>query len=205
MKSKEVLLVDEQRKITIINEIRYWKDNHLLPEHYCDFLMALYTEGEQDKADALSNSADTEAVLAKKRNGKVEKRAKEKMVLPHLYALVMVSLIPMMLVVRFLTPFSPLLDLGVALTAFGLASLFYYISVKIPTLSANYTLTVYMMSILMISLVILDVYQQGLISLISAIIPQFILWIYLIIKKKDRWLLALTILIVLTAGISLLF
>lgn len=204
MKSKEVLLVDEQRKITIINEIRYWKDNHLLPEHYCDFLMALYTEGEQDKADALSKSEGTDALLAKKRNIKVEKRAKEKMFLPHLYALVMVSLIPIILVARFLIPFSPRLDLGIAITAFLLASLFYYISVKIPILSANYTLTVYMMSILMISLVVLDVYNQGVVSLVIMIIPQFILWIYLIVKKKDKWLMALTVLIILTASIGLL-
>jgi hypothetical protein len=37
--------MDETRKQIIIKEIDYWKEHHLLPEHYCDFLMALYTEG----------------------------------------------------------------------------------------------------------------------------------------------------------------
>src|SRR4051812_44543873 len=37
--------MDENRKQIIIKEIGYWKNNKLLPEHYCDFLMALYTEG----------------------------------------------------------------------------------------------------------------------------------------------------------------
>ncbi|PKC51915.1 hypothetical protein RhiirA1_482678 [Rhizophagus irregularis] len=34
------------RKQIILNEILFWKQNKLLPEHYCDFLMTLYTEGE---------------------------------------------------------------------------------------------------------------------------------------------------------------
>ena len=33
------------RKQIIINEIIYWKKNRMLPEHYCDFLLALYTKG----------------------------------------------------------------------------------------------------------------------------------------------------------------
>lgn len=36
----------DEHRLTIINEIKYWKQSKLLPEHYCDFLLALYTEGE---------------------------------------------------------------------------------------------------------------------------------------------------------------
>ncbi len=39
--------MDEKRKEIIIKEIKYWKKSNLLPEHYCDFLYTLYTEGEQ--------------------------------------------------------------------------------------------------------------------------------------------------------------
>lgn len=38
--------MDEQRKETIIREIKYWKQTNLLPETYCDFLLTLYTEGD---------------------------------------------------------------------------------------------------------------------------------------------------------------
>ena len=38
--------MNESRKQVIINEIIYWKKNRVLPEHYCDFLLALYTKGE---------------------------------------------------------------------------------------------------------------------------------------------------------------
>ncbi|MED3661541.1 hypothetical protein NST62_07305 [Ureibacillus sp. FSL K6-8385] len=38
--------MDDPKKEIILNEILFWKRHKLLPEHYCDFLMALYTEGE---------------------------------------------------------------------------------------------------------------------------------------------------------------
>lgn len=36
----------KQRIEIIIKEINYWKTHKLLPKVYCDFLLALYTEGE---------------------------------------------------------------------------------------------------------------------------------------------------------------
>ncbi|RSK27875.1 hypothetical protein EJF36_13860 [Bacillus sp. HMF5848] len=38
--------MDNSRKQIIIHEITYWKQSKLLPDHYCDFLLALYSEGE---------------------------------------------------------------------------------------------------------------------------------------------------------------
>ncbi|MFS0861589.1 hypothetical protein [Fredinandcohnia sp. 179-A 10B2 NHS] len=38
--------MNHDRKKIIINEIIYWKNNKLLPEAYCNFLLTLYTEGE---------------------------------------------------------------------------------------------------------------------------------------------------------------
>ena len=45
-----------QRKQIILNEIKFWKQNKLLPEHYCDFLMTLYTEGEHVAPDLKGNA-----------------------------------------------------------------------------------------------------------------------------------------------------
>ncbi|MGV3467301.1 MAG: PucC family protein [Heyndrickxia sp.] len=46
MELQDVLQMNSSRKEIIINEITYWKQHQMLPEHYCDFLLALYTEGE---------------------------------------------------------------------------------------------------------------------------------------------------------------
>jgi hypothetical protein len=39
--------MSDNRKEIIVKEIYYWKETKLLPEQYCNFLLALYTEGEQ--------------------------------------------------------------------------------------------------------------------------------------------------------------
>lgn len=39
--------MENQRKKIIINEILFWKKNKLLPDQYCNFLMTLYSEGEE--------------------------------------------------------------------------------------------------------------------------------------------------------------
>jgi hypothetical protein len=41
--------MNEHRKNIIIKEILYWKENRMLPEQYCDFLLTLYTEGNRPK------------------------------------------------------------------------------------------------------------------------------------------------------------
>lgn len=41
--------MNAQRKKIIMAEIYYWKQNKLLPEHYCDFLLTLYTQGDHDE------------------------------------------------------------------------------------------------------------------------------------------------------------
>lgn len=37
----------QDKKEIIISEILLWKENHMLPPHYCDYLLALYTQGEE--------------------------------------------------------------------------------------------------------------------------------------------------------------
>jgi len=40
-------MTNDPKKQIILNEILFWKQNKLLPEQYCDFLLTLYTEGEE--------------------------------------------------------------------------------------------------------------------------------------------------------------
>lgn len=52
--------MNAQRKKIIMTEINYWKQNKLLPEHYCDFLITLYTQGDNELEVSVN-----EAVLSK--------------------------------------------------------------------------------------------------------------------------------------------
>lgn len=59
-----------QRKETILNEILFWKENNLLPEHYCDFLSTLYAEGEELASTELKIGSKN-AILSKERSNKL--------------------------------------------------------------------------------------------------------------------------------------
>ena len=48
--------MSNQRKQIILNEITFWKKNKLLPEQYCDFLMTLYTEGNNEDEKRIANA-----------------------------------------------------------------------------------------------------------------------------------------------------
>ncbi|PMC39656.1 hypothetical protein CJ195_07005 [Bacillus sp. UMB0899] len=54
--------MNTEKKEIIIKEIQYWKGNKLLPDTYCDFLLALYTEGNHHDEKTVINST--------KKNGK---------------------------------------------------------------------------------------------------------------------------------------
>lgn len=75
--------MDEIRKKIIVNEIHYWKNNKMLPEQYCNYLLALYTEG--------TDSDVTEQVTTKTR-GKI-----------HLHYFAVIPLILMALFVIYFT------------------------------------------------------------------------------------------------------
>lgn len=62
--------MQDQRKKIIVNEIEHWRKNHLLPEHYCIFLLNLYTEGERavQKTDAGAQAAAGSAVASAFKN-----------------------------------------------------------------------------------------------------------------------------------------
>ncbi|GAE33412.1 hypothetical protein [Halalkalibacter akibai] len=56
--------MDKQRKEIILKEIKYWKETKLLPEKYCDFLITLYTEGDQaDNESSIKKNSPLQAIL----------------------------------------------------------------------------------------------------------------------------------------------
>ncbi|WP_342505214.1 hypothetical protein [Sporosarcina sp. FSL K6-2383] len=56
--------MNQQRKRIIISEIKYWKQNKLLPAHYCDFLITLYAQGEEGNNQEVKVS---ESILVKEK------------------------------------------------------------------------------------------------------------------------------------------
>ena len=59
-----------QRKQIIVNEIAFWKQNKMLPDHYCDFLTSLYTGGAEELVKPVDGKY---SVLAKERRASIRK------------------------------------------------------------------------------------------------------------------------------------
>lgn len=47
--------MDETKKKIIIQEINSWKESRMLPEQYCNYLLALYSQGEAQPAPSVKN------------------------------------------------------------------------------------------------------------------------------------------------------
>jgi len=109
-KSEGERIMDQQRKKTIVQEIEHWQRSKLLPDRYCDFLLNLYAdEQEEDRSSARMSGRAAQAVLTA--SGK-----------QWLLAIVFFSLI--CFVVLHFTAFHPLLQIGVSAAAFVLLLLY---------------------------------------------------------------------------------
>ncbi|UCZ54515.1 hypothetical protein LGQ02_07065 [Bacillus shivajii] len=82
--------MDERKKI-IVNEIKYWRKNKLLPATYCNFLLQLYSEGTED--------------VGHERNNK-QKRSMLKYIKPFTHSVFLLAMITLTFLVIYFTQFS---------------------------------------------------------------------------------------------------
>ncbi|GIN70959.1 hypothetical protein J14TS2_14340 [Bacillus sp. J14TS2] len=58
----------DDKKTVLLHEINFWKEHKILPEHYCDYLIALYTQGDENqqpkKRKRNKNMFQWEAILS---------------------------------------------------------------------------------------------------------------------------------------------
>ncbi|MEK4486499.1 hypothetical protein MHH81_13040 [Psychrobacillus sp. FSL H8-0484] len=150
-----------QRKQIILNEIAFWKKNKLLPEHYCDFLTALYAQGE-----LVEQEKPTKAVLSKE---------KKNLLLPVaigiLTGLLLVALIFMSTAVLI-----PIIASGIAVFAF------LYIAIKLAKTKSIMTPLLFVFSALLLlglSFKVWEIYFDNYpLLLIGLIIGNCLLWLF---------------------------
>lgn len=154
-----------QRKQIILNEIAFWKHNKLLPEHYCDFLTALYAQGENAEAEEKENSS--KAVLAKEKS----KKRFIYMILGIITSILLASLI-------FITTlaFIPIIIAGIVVISF------LYISFKVAINKSIMTPVLLVCSALLllaVSFKVWDAYFTDYpLVLIGLIIGNCIIWLF---------------------------
>jgi len=86
-------MADDRTRI-IVKEIKYWKEHKLLPQAQCDFLLALYTKGEE---------YESSTTIKKKKNT----------VYQYIQLILLVLLIPFSFLVVYFTQFNSILQLGI--------------------------------------------------------------------------------------------
>ncbi|WP_419959039.1 hypothetical protein [Psychrobacillus sp. BM2] len=154
-----------QRKQIIMNEIAFWKKNRLLPEHYCDFLLALYAQGENQEDEQVENSS--KAVLANKQ--------KNKIILYIIVGLLTVLLLASMFIVT-TAIFIPIILVAIAILSF------LYIAIKLVRNKSVMAPLLFVFSALLLlalSFKIWDVYfGDNPLILIGLIFGNCLLWLF---------------------------
>lgn len=154
-----------QRKQIILNEITFWKQNKLLPEHYCDFLIALYAQGEMTEIEEKETSS--KAILAKDGKNKTI-----------LYTILGVITAILMALLIFVTSFVflPIIVSGIAIF------IFLYIAIKIAKNKTIFSPLLMVCSALLLLAISFKVWEAYFMShplvLICLIIGNCIIWLF---------------------------
>ncbi|SER83027.1 hypothetical protein [Psychrobacillus sp. OK032] len=154
-----------QRKQIILNEIAFWKKNKLLPEHYCDFLTALYAQGEGVEDERKEKYS--QALLAKENKNKT-------------FLYVILGFVTVLLIASLIldatAAFIPIIATGIAIC------LFLYIAIKLAKTKSIMTPLLFVFSALLllgISFKVWDVYFiEYPLVLIGFMIGNCLIWLF---------------------------
>lgn len=163
--------MEDERRAIIITEIKYWKEHKLLPEQYCDYLLALYTEGE-----------DESKVLAQNR--------KRISILERFQIVLLYSLLPLAFIVIYFTEFQnhlQLIILGIFLSYSGWLSINYKDHTNRIYFHSAFIISLFLFLLLCIMLTeVIFVHQSILMFVIAS---NFIFWVLLGYVFKYKYLM----------------
>ncbi len=168
--------MDWQRKAIIIGEIKYWKDNRLLPAAYCDYLLALYTKGEEEETTSKSSQF-------KKRN-----------LLTLIFLALNVLIAPGIAFFIIYAPIDLMATTGLLFLALVMSLGLSFIAWKHYRIEENYIILVLLLNLLILSMIVINQWVTQSIIALGIIYLQLIIWIFLGVKLKNNWLLFIGIL-----------
>jgi len=177
------LWMSNQRTKTIINEIHYWKEHNLLPDVFCDFLLALYTEGEGDTLDKQINPEHPERF--------------------HVSSFVQLIMTTMTLILSIVVAYNNeinsflqfILLVGLLLLCFWM-----YILLKNRLLS-QIALIILLIMVLNISIYVIQHFFNSLWMLNTTVLLNFVVWLSIGYRQSEKYLRLLGVLgLVLTIG-----
>lgn len=147
--------MDEKRKAIIVNEIMTWKENRMLPEQYCDYLLTLYTEGNHPQQS---------------KSKKIKKAFQKQYILPLL-------LIPIYVFFFYFTELSFDLQMGLAsiILLCGLALTVYFFK-KGMTFQISLVISALLLLLLSVEIIV-HFFPKGIFTLNVVLIGNCLLWL----------------------------
>ncbi|TYS68771.1 hypothetical protein FZC76_07455 [Sutcliffiella horikoshii] len=175
--------MNNHRKETIIKEIDYWKRNRLLPDQYCDYLLALYTEGEAVNQTAKGS----------------------KKLFPLFFACLISLLVPITFLVIYFTEMPVHLQM-LLVTFFVLLSIFGYFIFRKEESFIHIPVFVLALLILILSIKLLEILSIQLPLTFIIITFQTLIWFFIGYVKKWYYLniSAIITMVLLVANIILM-
>ncbi|MHA6250955.1 hypothetical protein [Oceanobacillus sp. CAU 1775] len=178
--------MDDNRITVIVNEIEYWREHKILPEQQCDFLLALYTQGEELPKEKLISRKHSNLQLSR---------------LTQLVLLVL--LVPMAFLILYFTEFNLYYKI-IALSLFLSYSIWMFITnKKHKTLSFHLSLMISLLLILLICLLVTTLFFENPFIISIIIVLNFIVWYIIGRRFKLVYLLITSILGIIFTGLYL--
>ncbi|GIO27568.1 hypothetical protein [Ornithinibacillus bavariensis] len=159
----------DERIATIVKEIKYWKEHKLLPEVQCDFLLALYTQGEEEST-----------LLEKKSKG---------MLLLYLQIILLVMMVPFSFLVVYFTQYNFILQLSILLLSIGYAIWVYSHNYKKKSQLIHIALILLLVQLFIATVLIANLLKFNQYMIIAITILNFVGWFFLGQKLRNKYLI----------------
>lgn len=154
----------------IINEIQYWREHKLLPEHYCDFLLALYTQGSEDSENV------------------IEQTSRKKNVLFVAQFALLTIMIPLSFLVSYSTKFTYNLQMIFSGLLCLISIVLYFVYKKRSNELYHFALIISLIVLLLTSFTILSPYLSSNLHTLIIISINILLWILIAFKQRLLYL-----------------
>lgn len=187
-----VNILDDQRRAIIIKEIHYWRDSKLLPAHFCDFLLALYTQGEKENEE-LSATLTVESA-----NNQISL----------LNVAIFTSnlfIVPLSFTLLYFTDLTRIFQTVFIIFILLLLTGYYIYIKKKFDVKTDYPLIIMLVSICLLSVFIIDLWSQSVLLSLSVVVAQLVGWLVLGFRLHFRILIIIAALGILVNLFAIIF
>lgn len=163
------MMVNRHTEI-IVEEIKYWKEHKLLPKDKCDFLLALYTKGEQSQTE---------------RTNPLKHRPFQNIA----SLATLLCVIPLSFIITYLTGFDETLQIGIFLLFISFSFWTYNSFRKTNVLYQYFALLTSLIMTLYATVFVARMYTESMFIMKCVICMNFVFWLWIGWKTQLKYVL----------------